>query len=273
MVRTRGRRHVKNNQSPFPVSRDVLAPANTGARKVWRPPLVLYYHTMPPDSRSPNQTLDISMLDVEASKFPAGLETTLRSIESLCLQANPAIAGMVSTLNSRSHILECIFSGVWCLPAGCNRPLLDTSFSSSVLDEKAYEKLSAWIISEFPTPTTSNMTDTLSMRLLQRFSASLLFAEYPSASDAPPDLYEFWKKVELSIQTLQNLEKNPKDSLFRRKRGKTVTRDGRADSFRPDNGGINVPTTDTEVHEVRARVLLELRNILEVCGSRLISAT
>lgn len=113
------------------------------------------------------------------------------------------------------------------------------------------------------------------MKLLQRLSASLLFAEYPSATDAPPDLHEFWRKVELSTKTLQDLEANAKDSRkgdawpsTSRKRGKTVTRDSRADSFHPDS---NVPITDAEVHNLRARVLSELQDILEVCGSGLIS--
>jgi hypothetical protein len=148
-----------------------------------------------------------------------------------------------------------------------------------VLDAKAYEKLSRWIISEFPTPTTPNVTDTLTMRLLQRLSASLLFAEYPSAAEAPPDLHEFWRKVEFSIETLQDLEKNTRDS--RRgdwsptsfKRGKTVPGRSRADPFSSDDRGVNVPTTAAEACEIRTRVLSELQGILEVCGSELVSCT
>lgn len=149
-----------------------------------------------------------------------------------------------------------------------------------MLDEKAYETLSRWIISEFPTPTTPDTMNTLSMNLLQRLSASLLFAEYPSAADAPPDLLEFWRKVELSVKTLQGLETSARDSRkggawppMSRKRGKTVSRDSRTDPFDSDRQEINTPTTETGVREVRASVLSELQGILEVCGYRLISCT
>ena len=142
-----------------------------------------------------------------------------------------------------------------------------------MLDEKAYEKLSGWIVSGFPTPTTPNATDTFSMKLLQRLSSSLLFAEYPSAADAPPDLDVFWRKVEPSFKVLQDLEANTKGSWTRktapstnRRRGETVTRGGRIDPRNFDSIGIDVPVTDTEVREVRARVLSELQSILEVCG-------
>ncbi|KAF9647525.1 hypothetical protein BDM02DRAFT_3187952 [Thelephora ganbajun] len=195
------------------------------------------------------QILDISLFDVEALDSSGGLKTALRSVENACFQADPVIAGMVMTLSSRSHVLEYIFSA---------------------LDEKAYEKLSSWIISEFPKPTTPNMTDTLSMRLLRRLSSSLLFAEYPSAADAPSDLRVFWRKVELSFEFLQDLEINVRGSRtakatspVSRKKGKTVAGGSRDDSFDFDSLGINGPTTDTGVREGCARVLSELQSILE----------
>lgn len=67
---------------------------------------------MPPDPHSSEQASYVGLFDGESSDFPGGLETTLRSIERLCLQTDPAIAAIVSTLDSRSHILEYIFSGV-----------------------------------------------------------------------------------------------------------------------------------------------------------------
>lgn len=104
------------------------------------------------------------------------------------------------------------------------------------------------------------------MRLLQRLSASLLFAEYPSAAEAPPDLHEFWRKVEVSIRTLRDLEINTKDSRrdhswspMNFKRERAVTNHSR---------GANAPTTDAEACEIRTRVLSELQGMLEVCGSR-----
>ena len=152
----------------------------------------------------------------------------------------------------------------------------DASFCLLVLGEKAYETLSSWIVSDFPTPTTPDITNSLSMKLLQRLSASLLFAEYPSAADAPPELAEFWRKVELSFKTLRDLEastRNPRmgDAISptNSKKGKSVTRRSQFDLLDSDPLAMNVPTSDTEVREARAEILSELRGILEVCGSRL----
>ena len=94
--------------SPFLIC-NALAPAATVEGKVWRPLLVLHSYTMSPDPRPPKQAFDIN---VETLDSPGGLEATLRSIERICFQTDPAIAGMLSTLNNRSHILEYIFSGV-----------------------------------------------------------------------------------------------------------------------------------------------------------------
>jgi hypothetical protein len=78
---------------------------------------------MPPDRRSSEQTFDISLLDVGALGSPGGLKTALRSIESVCFQADPAIAGMVMALSSRSHVLEYIFSGTLHMPGvACEFP-------------------------------------------------------------------------------------------------------------------------------------------------------
>lgn len=114
------------------------------------------------------------------------------------------------------------------------------------------------------------------MKLLQRLSASLLFAEYPSAADAPPELREFWRKVELSFKTLRDLEastRNPRmgDAISptNRKKGKLVTRLSQFDLLDSDPLAMNVPASGTEVREARAEILSELRGILEVCGSRL----
>ena len=106
------------------------------------------------------------------------------------------------------------------------------------------------------------------MKLLQRLSASLLFAEYPSAADAPPDLDVFWRKVEHSFKILQDLEANMKGSRtgdtvspISHKRRKTITRDSPVDPFHFDYSGVKVPTTDAEVH---TGTLSELQSILEV---------
>ena len=231
-----------------------------------------YTTIMPQDRSSSEETFDISLLDAEALNSPGGLESALRSIETVCFQADIAITGMVMGLSSRSHILEYVFSGMLSLHAAAYE-FPGPIFFIPVLDEKAYEKLCGWVVSEFPTSTTPNLTDALSMKLLQRLSSSLLFAEYPSAADAPPDLLEFWRKVGLSFKVLQDLEataRTPRTgkatSPTSRKRRERMTRGSRVDPRESDSMGINLPITDAEAGEVHARLLPELQSILEVCG-------
>jgi len=111
------------------------------------------------------------------------------------------------------------------------------------------------------------------MKLLQRLSSSLLFAEYPSAADAPPDLRVFWRKVELSFNVLKELEQNASDtytsgnvSPVSRKRSKHAAKNRRIDPLPFDSMGIVVPSTDIEVREARAGLLPQLQSILEVRG-------
>ena len=110
----------------------------------------------------------------------------------------------------------------------------------------------------------------MSMRLLQRFASSLLFAEYPSAADAPPDLRVFWRRVELSFDVLRNLGESTSDSTrgnvlpVSRRKGKAVTKSRRIDPLPFDSMGITVPSTDAEVRGVYVSVLSQLRSILEV---------
>ena len=143
-----------------------------------------------------------------------------------------------------------------------------------MLEEGAYDKLSKWIVTGFPTSATPNMMDTVNMQLLRRLSSSLLFAEYPSAADVPPDLRVFWRKVELSFDVLKNLEENVTSTLtggnvspVNRRKGKAVTNNRRIDPLPFDSMGITIPTTDAEVRDVYVTVLSQLRSILEVCGS------
>lgn len=110
------------------------------------------------------------------------------------------------------------------------------------------------------------------MKLLQRLSSSLLFAEYPSAADAPPDLRIFWRKVELSISVLKELEENANNTFssgntspVSRKRGKQTSKNRRIDPLPFDSMGITVPSTDAEVRDVYVGVLQQLQSILEVC--------
>ena len=142
-----------------------------------------------------------------------------------------------------------------------------------MLEEGAYDKLSKWIVTGFPTFKTPNMMDAMSVRLLQRFSSSLLFAEYPSAADASPNLRVFCKKVELSFNVLKALEENAGSvltggniSAVSRGRNRAVTGVRRIDPLPFESMGLAVPTTDAEVRNAYAGVLSQLQSILEVCG-------
>jgi len=226
---------------------------------------------MPPDRYSSQSTFDIEMLDPQAFFAPDGLKIALRAIEAICHRGDPEIAGMVEALNSRSHIFEYIISGMSCVPIGSCEPLA-LIFFLIVLGEEAYKALSKWIVTGFPTSTTPNIMDTMSIRLLQRFSSSLLIAEYPTSADVPSDLRTFRKKVELSFNILKDIEENAngaftreRTSPARRKKGKVAAYDRRIDPLPFDSMGIAVPTTAAEVRYAHVEVLSRLQSILEVC--------
>jgi hypothetical protein len=212
------------------------------------------------------------MVDPQVLDTSDGFHTALHAIEDICHRGDSEIAGMVSALMNRSHILEYIFSGMLHPPV---RPHVLSAqhqpFRFPVVDENSYEKLTEWVISGFPTPTTSKIVDTTSMKLLQRLSSSLLFAEYPSAADAPPDLRVFWKKVELSFNVLKELEEHVNASFksgnispTSYKRGKQTVKNCRVDPLPFDSMGITVPTTDAEVRDACVGILAQLQGILEV---------
>jgi hypothetical protein len=214
------------------------------------------------------------MLDPRVLDASDGFRPALRAIERICHRGDSEIEGTVSALMSRSHVLEYIMSGMLRAPM-CPRPLSaqHQPFRFPALDENAYEKFSKWVTSGFPTPTTSNMVDTMSMRLLRRLSSSLLFVEYPSTADAPPDLRVFWKRVGLSFDVLKELEENASGAFTSgnvsptsRKKGKQTFKNRRIDPLPFDSMGITVPTTGVEVHEAYVGVLAQLQNILEVRG-------
>jgi hypothetical protein len=141
-----------------------------------------------------------------------------------------------------------------------------------VLDEGAYEKLLKWIVTGFPTSRTPNVMDTMGMRLLRRFSTSLLSVEYPSVANTPSNLRVFQRKVELSFNILRDLQESADSALaagnispVSRKKGRAVANKRRIDPSSFDSMGITVPTTDAEVRDVHVMVLSQLRSILEVC--------
>ena len=131
------------------------------------------------------------------------------------------------------------------------------------------------MVAGLPTSATPNMTDAMSMQLLRRLASSLLFAEYPSAADPPPDLRVFCRKVGLSFDVLRNLEENTSGSTkgdvlpVSRRKGKAATKNRRIDPLPFDSMGITVPSTDAEVSDVYVRVLSQLRSILEVWADHL----
>ena len=112
----------------------------------------------------------------------------------------------------------------------------------------------------------------MSMRLIQRFSSSLLSMEYPSVDDSPPDLRVFWRKAGHSFNVLQELE-NTKSALTRtnifvsRKKSRMAPKIRRIDPLPFNSMGISVPTTDMEVRDAYVEVLSQLQDILEVRGS------
>jgi len=107
------------------------------------------------------------------------------------------------------------------------------------------------------------------MRLLERFSSSLLLAEYPSPAAAPPNLRVFRRKVELSLDVLKQLEKNVNSASTganSRKKGSAITNNHRVDPLPFESMRMTVPTTDAEVRDAYVKILSQLRNVLEVCG-------
>lgn len=126
-----------------------------------------------------------------------------------------------------------------------------------------------WIVTQFPTPTTPNLTDTMSMHLLRNFSSSLISVEYPSIANELPNLREFRRTVELSFDVLRILEENADRISTRgdvhRKRGKSVSNNRYFDPLPFDSMEVSVPTTAAEVNAVYTQVLSQLQSVLEVC--------
>lgn len=226
---------------------------------------------MPPDRYSSRDTFDITLLGPQATDAPDGLDNAVRAIETVCRRGDPEIAGIIEELDSRPYILEYIISGALRVPTPLR--VASTDICLLVLDDGAYEKLSKWIIAEFPASKTPNVMDAMSMRLLQRFSSSLLSAEYPSPADASPHLREFCRKVELSFNALKALEESGDGastggnvSPVSRKKGKATANNRRINPAPFNSMGIVVPATDAEVRDAYVGTLSQLQNILEVCG-------
>ena len=69
---------------------------------------------MPQERDSSQDAFDINVFSPRALDTPDGLQTALGAVEAICRRGDPEISRMVATLNSRSHILEYIISGMSC---------------------------------------------------------------------------------------------------------------------------------------------------------------
>ena len=109
------------------------------------------------------------------------------------------------------------------------------------------------------------------LHILQRLSHSLLSVEYPSASDVPPNLRAFRRKVDLSFDVLRALEKNVGHhsvggdaSLVSPEKDKALTDDSYVDPPPLRSVGVAAPTSAAEVHDMYVQILSQVKSILEV---------
>jgi len=224
---------------------------------------------MPPNRAPPQRSFNTGLLEPKALVTPGGLQTALGSIERVCYLDDSSITEVIAGLSNRPHTLEYIFSSTLYIPVVCMS--LRKQIVSVALDNQAYERLSKWIIAQFPTPVTLNVMDDLGVKLLQRLSSSLMPVEGVSTAERRNELREFRRKVGLSLNVLKELggwtDRTPAGSnapAIGRKRPKALVRHAQLDPHPFDCMGIEVPMTEDEVHAVCGGVLPQLQNILEV---------
>jgi len=172
-------------------------------------------------------------------------------------------------LISRPHILEYILSSTLCIsviPMG-----LIKKTAPAVLDDKAYERLSKWMIARFPTPATPNVMEALGVQLLQRLSSSLTSAEGVSTTEHRQELRESRRKVGLYLDVLKELggyvdrtSVGENVSPISRKRPKAPARRTQLDPHPFDCMGIAVPVTEGEVRAACGDILPQLQSMLGV---------
>lgn len=220
---------------------------------------------MPPNRHSPQDTFDINMFDSRILYTSDGLDSALRSIEEACHQGEPLIGGTVAALDSRPHLLEYMISGTSRTPIS-PRALPVLIIYLLVLGKGAYKKLSRWILTGFPTSRTPTVMENMSLRLVQKFSNSLLSAEHSLTAGSSHNLRELHNYVELRFKVLKVLGDNTSPTPVGRNKGKAIPVIRRIDPLPLMALKIKVPTTDAEVRRVYGVILPQLRNILEVCG-------
>ena len=140
-----------------------------------------------------------------------------------------------------------------------------------VLDDQAYERLSRWIIGQFPTPATSNVMGALCIKLVKRLSSSLMSVEGVSTAGYRNELREFRRKVGLSLDILREFggcgdraSIGADVSPISRKMSKAPARRIQLNPHSFDCMGIAVPTTEDEVRAVCGEILPRLQSILGV---------
>ena len=139
------------------------------------------------------------------------------------------------------------------------------------LDNQAYERLSKWIIAQFPTPATPNVVEALGIRLLQRLSSSLTSVEGILAPGHRNELREFRRKVGLSLNVLKELGRSTDGastdanvSPTSRKRPKARARHTQLDPHPFDCLGFAVPVTEDKARAICGDILPQLQNVLRV---------
>lgn len=142
---------------------------------------------------------------------------------------------------------------------------------SLALDDQPFERLSKWIVVQFPTSYTPNVMETFGIKLLQRLSSSLMPVEKVVTAERRSESRESLRKVDLALDILEELgkcaDRAPVDvnvSPTSRKKPKALTRHLKLDPCPFDSMGIAVPTTDHEVRVAYDDILLRLQGILGV---------
>lgn len=224
---------------------------------------------MPPDRTSSDQSFNIDLLEPEALATPGGLQTALDSIQKVCYRDDVSISQMITGLSRHPHTLEYVFSGTSCIPVTTMGLIKQTV--PVVLDNQAYEKLSKWIISQFPTSAAANAMEALGIKLLQRLSSSLPSIEAVSTAEHRNELRGFRKRAGLSLSVLKELagctgrtSVNASASSTGRKKLKAPARHIQVDPNPFDSMKIAVPVTEDEARAVFVGILLQLQNILRV---------
>ena len=231
----------------------------------------LYLTSMPRNRTSSPQRFDTSLLDPDGLTTRGGLRDALRSVERVCYEDDSLIMEMIEGLICQPHIFEYITSSTF--------PILVITIHSTKnipvdLDSKAFERLSKWVLAQFPTHGTSNVMDALWVKLLQRLSSSLMAVGGMVTVERCNELRGFRRKVVLSFGVLKELGGctdlvlvDANVSTTNRKKQRVPARCLQLDPDPFDRMGIPVPATDHDARITYGEILHTLKGLLEVCIS------